>query len=414
MSVHVAVNKKGLILPTAPHAPPVHCSQLILRCLRVVAPLSQRNCGRTQNSCNGFSHDGAELPTVHETDEYNQEVFFKPTELLGNEENHIRTATVFGFHTPKKRLSMLEKAESATKTGNSPRTPHTPHSTHRSLPGTPRTPKTPNSARKSMRFENPQKCKKTVCGTRCSNSLHLQEKSKESATNTRFTDIANTKKKTYATCHRNEHATLNTGPANHITASTAPDHAVMNSEDYFIANGNSKKITTSDHTLSHLKTSGLSADTLQAALAELAPAHPEERQALVQEHVASFPRWMTFLCEGFSLFLYGLGSMSFVDLRQRCWEKFLVNSDLSLRAQLTEFKDHKLIRFKKGTDGAETIVEIECPAMCLAPLLSLEGRWPVRREDLDTGDGGPMAGRLTRAIAFRRPPDRNQHGGGEV
>lgn len=45
-----------------------------------------------------------------------------------------------------------------------------------------------------------------------------------------------------------------------------------------------------------------------------------------------------------------------MDLRQRCWEKFLVNSDLSLRAQLTEFKDHKLIRFKKGTDGVETII----------------------------------------------------------
>lgn len=47
--------------------------------------------------------------------------------------------------------------------------------------------------------------------------------------------------------------------------------------------------------------------------------------------------------------------MSFVDLRQRCWEKFLVNSDLSLRGQLTEFKDHKLIRFKKGPDGVENI-----------------------------------------------------------
>lgn len=78
---------------------------------------------------------------------------------------------------------------------------------------------------------------------------------------------------------------------------------VISSEDYFIANGNSKKVTTSDHTLSHLKTSGLSADTLQAALSELAPAHPEERQALLQEHVFSFPRWMTFL---WSVFLYFL------------------------------------------------------------------------------------------------------------
>ncbi|MPC78848.1 hypothetical protein E2C01_073349 [Portunus trituberculatus] len=28
----MAGNKKGLIFPTAPHAPPVHRSQLILRC----------------------------------------------------------------------------------------------------------------------------------------------------------------------------------------------------------------------------------------------------------------------------------------------------------------------------------------------------------------------------------------------
>eukprot|EP00112_Aurelia_sp_Birch-Aquarium-sp1_P006295 Seg1697.12 transcript_id=Seg1697.12/GoldUCD/mRNA.D3Y31 product="Origin recognition complex subunit 2" protein_id=Seg1697.12/GoldUCD/D3Y31 len=39
--------------------------------------------------------------------------------------------------------------------------------------------------------------------------------------------------------------------------------------------------------------------------------------------------------------------MSFGDLYQKCREKFLVNSDLTLRAQLTEFKDHKLIKFKK-------------------------------------------------------------------
>ena len=31
----------------------------------------------------------------------------------------------------------------------------------------------------------------------------------------------------------------------------------------------------------------------------------------------------------------------------RCREKFLVNSDTNLRAQLTEFKDHKLIKVKK-------------------------------------------------------------------
>ncbi|XP_002742449.2 origin recognition complex subunit 2-like [Saccoglossus kowalevskii] len=45
--------------------------------------------------------------------------------------------------------------------------------------------------------------------------------------------------------------------------------------------------------------------------------------------------------------------MSFQDLYQKCRESFLVNSDLTLRAQLTEFRDHKLIIFKKGVDGLQ-------------------------------------------------------------
>ncbi|KAI8513691.1 Origin recognition complex subunit 2 [Branchiostoma belcheri] len=48
--------------------------------------------------------------------------------------------------------------------------------------------------------------------------------------------------------------------------------------------------------------------------------------------------------------------MSFHDLYQRCREKFLVHSHLTLRAQLTEFKDHKLIRTKKGSDGVENLL----------------------------------------------------------
>ncbi|XP_065053391.1 origin recognition complex subunit 2-like [Rhopilema esculentum] len=47
--------------------------------------------------------------------------------------------------------------------------------------------------------------------------------------------------------------------------------------------------------------------------------------------------------------------MPFGDLYQKCRENFLANSDLTLRAQLTEFKDHKLIKSKKGADGVETL-----------------------------------------------------------
>uniref|UniRef100_A0A8C1YAA2 Origin recognition complex subunit 2 n=1 Tax=Cyprinus carpio TaxID=7962 RepID=A0A8C1YAA2_CYPCA len=48
--------------------------------------------------------------------------------------------------------------------------------------------------------------------------------------------------------------------------------------------------------------------------------------------------------------------LSFQDFYQRCRESFLVNSDITLRTQLTEFRDHKLIRNKKGADGVEYLL----------------------------------------------------------
>lgn len=72
-------------------------------------------------------------------------------------------------------------------------------------------------------------------------------------------------------------------------------HKVANSEDYFIANGSSKRIATSDHTLSHLKTPRLSAGTIQMVLSEVGPSHPEEQRAIMQEHSSSFSQWMTLL-----------------------------------------------------------------------------------------------------------------------
>ena len=38
-----------------------------------------------------------------------------------------------------------------------------------------------------------------------------------------------------------------------------------------------------------------------------------------------------------------------------CRDQMLVNSDLTLRAQLTEFKDHKLLRSKRTADGTEVL-----------------------------------------------------------
>ncbi|XP_034147345.1 origin recognition complex subunit 2 isoform X1 [Esox lucius] len=48
--------------------------------------------------------------------------------------------------------------------------------------------------------------------------------------------------------------------------------------------------------------------------------------------------------------------LSFQEFYQRCREAFLVNSDLTLRTQLTEFRDHKLIRTRKGADGVEYLL----------------------------------------------------------
>ncbi|KFZ45961.1 Origin recognition complex subunit 2, partial [Antrostomus carolinensis] len=48
--------------------------------------------------------------------------------------------------------------------------------------------------------------------------------------------------------------------------------------------------------------------------------------------------------------------LPFHDFYQQCREAFLVNSDLTLRAQLTEFRDHKLIRTKRGADGVEYLL----------------------------------------------------------
>ncbi|XP_077484068.1 origin recognition complex subunit 2 isoform X1 [Amblyomma americanum] len=58
--------------------------------------------------------------------------------------------------------------------------------------------------------------------------------------------------------------------------------------------------------------------------------------------------------------------MSFHDCYHRCREAFLVNSDLTLRAQLREFLDHMLLKIKKGHDGTENLwIPIETGALTL-------------------------------------------------
>ena len=47
--------------------------------------------------------------------------------------------------------------------------------------------------------------------------------------------------------------------------------------------------------------------------------------------------------------------MTFTKLYHECREKFYVSNELTLRAQLTEFIDHKLIKLRTEVDGYETV-----------------------------------------------------------
>lgn len=47
--------------------------------------------------------------------------------------------------------------------------------------------------------------------------------------------------------------------------------------------------------------------------------------------------------------------ISFKELYSTSREAFLVSSDVALRAQLTEFLDHKLAKLKRTIDGTENI-----------------------------------------------------------
>ena len=52
----------------------------------------------------------------------------------------------------------------------------------------------------------------------------------------------------------------------------------------------------------------------------------------------------------------GYQGFPFHDCYMQCRERFLVNSELTLRTQLTEFRDHKLVRCRHGNDGVEYLL----------------------------------------------------------
>lgn len=71
--------------------------------------------------------------------------------------------------------------------------------------------------------------------------------------------------------------------------------------------------------------------------------------------------------------------MSFQECYQQCREAFLVNSELTLRAQLTEFKDHMLLKIKKGSDGSE-ILHIPLDNVTISEFLQQHGQFHLNAQ----------------------------------
>jgi hypothetical protein len=57
----------------------------------------------------------------------------------------------------------------------------------------------------------------------------------------------------------------------------------------------------------------------------------------------------------YTFLIYNFTGITFTNLYHECRERFYVSNELTLRAQLTEFIDHKLIKIKTESDGYETI-----------------------------------------------------------
>lgn len=77
-----------------------------------------------------------------------------------------------------------------------------------------------------------------------------------------------------------------------------------------------------------------------------------------------------FTCYGIIVFYddplaLSLTGLSFHDCYTKCREAFLVNSDATLRAQLTEFRDHKLIRSKKVSGITRLLFDVSFICMII-------------------------------------------------
>lgn len=323
-----------------------------------VVPLSERGSARRSSRMSTIGNiNSVELPPLDE-DMEEGDVFYKPTTLIEDEENSILGSRVFGFNTPKKRNAMQEKIDSAKKFGHiptTPKTPKTPRSTMKQI-GTPKTPKsalkqanTPKSASKSVTIGNTpsgktrrsllpevidmpktpysfrkrvsKRIQKIVCNEDSSSDddseFELSDESdedntKENNMNERNKTPSKTPSKTPTKPGRQPKTPAKTPsktPSKGRPRKKGKDvDMVANTDEYFTANSEQDRITTSDHTLGRLATPRLAPDVLRSLLSDLPSVHANEIKTMIEEQVSDFNHWMTLLCEGFSLFLYGLGS----------------------------------------------------------------------------------------------------------
>ncbi|XP_076066249.1 origin recognition complex subunit 2-like [Oratosquilla oratoria] len=301
------------------------------------------NRGSKQRNPDSFASGVLQLRPLEEMDDEEVSTIYKPISLIEESDNTVVGSDVFGFRTPKKRMGMHEKVLEAT--GFTPKTPRTPV--------TPKTPKTPKSLQ-NLGLRTPKSGKKGGRNTpksRRSLSTSLQESatpysfrkrvsqriqkivydeddSSESEEDSDFNlsgDSSSDEERVNETYETPQKSLVKTILS--ITPSKAPGKtpvktpakgkrrkAVTNvdmtadSEEYFMHHTDSGKIVTSDHTLNRLKTPRLSQEALQSILSGLELSHKNEREAMLEEHLLQFQKWMVLLSEGYSIFLHGLGS----------------------------------------------------------------------------------------------------------
>ncbi|CAL4064891.1 unnamed protein product, partial [Meganyctiphanes norvegica] len=222
------------------------------------------------------------------------------------------------FGTPKTPKSALKQPNTPKSASKSVTIVNTPSSkTRRSLlPEVVDMPKTPYSFRK--RVSN--RIQKIVCDEDSSSDdesdFELSESDEDDTKENNMNDRNKTPSKTPSKTPTKSGRVTKT-PAK--TPSKTPSRGrprkkgkdvdmVANTDEYFTANSEQEKIATSDHTLGRLATPRLAPDVLKSLLSDLPSAHVKEIKTIIEEHVGDFHHWMTLLCEGFSMFLYGLGS----------------------------------------------------------------------------------------------------------